>query len=122
LKLTGSAPLAHWELGKAGDRREVLFMSRGSCRTVLLLITGALSEAAFSAGQTPAAGPESEGQALIARACSQCHSLQVATSVRLTHKQWEAKIDQMLARGAKLTDDEIEIAAGYLEHNFGPPQ
>ena len=66
--------------------------------------------------------PVGSGQTLVARACSQCHSLQVATSTRLTRKQWDAKIDQMLARGAKLSDDEIALAAEYLARNFGPPQ
>ena len=70
----------------------------------------------------PASLPEGEGQALVARACGQCHSLQVATSVRLTRKQWEAKIDQMLARGAKLSDEDIDVAADYLTRNFGRPQ
>jgi len=40
--------------------------------------------------------------------------------LRLTRKQWEAKIDQMLAKGAKLSDDEIDLAADYLAGNFGP--
>jgi quinoprotein glucose dehydrogenase len=66
--------------------------------------------------------PAGSGQELVARACSQCHALQVVTNTRLTRKQWEAKIDQMLARGAKLSDDEIALAAEYLGRNFGPPQ
>jgi hypothetical protein len=40
--------------------------------------------------------------------------------VRLTRRQWEAKIDQMLAKGAKLSDEEIDLAADYLARNFGP--
>jgi len=64
--------------------------------------------------------PEGAGRELVARACSQCHSLQVVVGLRLTRKQWEAKIDQMLAKGAKLSDDEIDLAADYLAGNFGP--
>jgi mono/diheme cytochrome c family protein len=90
--------------------------------TILLTALSTAGEETPPAAQTPGALPGGEGQALVARACSQCHSLQAVTAVRLTRKQWEAKIDQMLARGAKLSDDEIDVAADYLARNFGPPQ
>jgi cytochrome c len=94
----------------------------GYLGAMLLIGPSPASEATPPAAQTPGALPEGEGQALVASACSQCHSLQVVTGLRLTRKQWEAKIDQMLARGAKLSDEEIDVAAEYLARNFGPPQ
>jgi len=94
----------------------------GCLGTMLLTGLSPASEATPPAAQTPGVLPAGEGQALVAGACSQCHSLQVVTGVRLTRKQWEAKIDQMLARGAKLSDEEIDVAAEYLARNFGPPQ
>ena len=87
-----------------------------------MLLTGLAraDEAAPPAANSAASLPEGAGRELVARACSQCHSLQVVVGLRLTRKQWEAKIDQMLAKGAKLSDDEIDLAADYLAGNFGP--
>jgi mono/diheme cytochrome c family protein len=111
------------DAGRTERRSEAFTMIRIGCSGAMLLAGLALArEATPPAAQTPDALPEGEGQALVARACSQCHSLQVVTSVRLTRKQWEAKIDQMLARGAKLSDEEIDLAAEYLARNFGRPQ
>ena len=86
-----------------------------------MLLTGLARahEAAPPTADSASALPEGEGRELVARACSQCHSLEVVVGVRLTHRQWEAKIDQMLAKGAKLSDEEIDLAAEYLAHNFG---
>jgi len=101
---------------------------RGASARVLLSCLGPLlltglargDEAAAPAADSASALPEGEGRALVARVCSQCHSLEVVVGVRLTRRQWEAKIDQMLAKGAKLSDEEIDLAADYLARNFGP--
>ena len=87
-----------------------------------MLLTGlARADEALAPAADPASTlPEGAGRGLIARACSQCHSLQVVVGLRLTQRQWEAKIDQMLAKGAKLSDEEIDLAAEYLVRNFGP--
>ncbi|MBS0393016.1 MAG: cytochrome c [Proteobacteria bacterium] len=74
-----------------------------------------------AAAQSPAALPDGPGREVVLRACSQCHSLENVLRSRLTRRQWEARIDEMLARGAKLTDEEIDLVADYLSANFGPP-
>jgi len=76
-----------------------------------LLLTGLArgDEAAAPTADSASALPEAEGRALVAR-----------VGVRLMRRQWEAKIDQMLAKGAKLSDEEIDLAADYLARNFGP--
>lgn len=114
---------AHRAHAGGTERRSDAFTTIGIGCLGTMLLTGLspASEVTPPAAQTPVL-PEGEGQALIARACSQCHSLHVVTNARLTRKQWEAKIDQMLARGAKLSDEEIDIAAEYLAHNFGSSQ
>lgn len=90
-------------------------------------ILGSLAWAAASAQQPsppePQAAvqlPEGDGKALVQRACSQCHSLETVTRTRLTQKQWEARIDQMIAKGAKLSDDDIDVVSDYLARHFGP--
>jgi|SRR5579863_773511 len=75
---------------------------------------------ATATGATSVALPPGEGKELVARACAQCHSLETVLRSRLTRQQWEARIDQMVAKGAKLSDDEIDVVATYLAKNFGP--
>ncbi|HEY3786479.1 MAG TPA: cytochrome c [Steroidobacteraceae bacterium] len=70
--------------------------------------------------QPPTPLPEGVGKALVERTCAQCHSLETVTGARLTRKQWEGRIDQMVAKGAKLSDDDIDVVAAYLATNFGP--
>lgn len=104
-------------------RSEAFTLTAIGCLGAMLLAGPAFaSEAIPPSAQASVSLPEGEGRALVARACSQCHSLLLVTGVRLTRKQWEAKIDQMLARGAKLSDEEIDLAAEYLARNFGRQQ
>lgn len=70
--------------------------------------------------QSPTTLPDGDGKAVVQRDCSQCHSLETVTRARLTRKQWEARIDEMIAKGAKLSDDDIDVVAAYLAKNFGP--
>jgi len=82
----------------------------------------ALAVAAVAAhGQAPPALPQGEGRELVERACSQCHSLETVLRSRLSRRQWEARIDEMIAKGAQLSDDDIDVAAAYLAAHFGPP-
>jgi mono/diheme cytochrome c family protein len=69
----------------------------------------------------PAALPPGEGRELVVRACGACHSLDAVTRAHLSARQWQARLDEMLARGAKLSDAEYDVVADYLTRNFGPP-
>lgn len=64
--------------------------------------------------------PPGKGKAIVAKSCVNCHALKVVTSKRATKEQWSALVDQMVSRGADLTDDEIDIVVSYLAKNFGP--
>jgi|SRR5438034_4385064 competence protein ComEA len=63
--------------------------------------------------------PPGKGKAIVQRTCSHCHALKVVTSKRATKDQWSALVDQMVSRGADLSDDEIDIVVDYLAKNFG---
>jgi competence ComEA-like helix-hairpin-helix protein len=78
---------------------------------VLYLATSA------AVGKAPAL-PPGKGKAIVARTCVNCHALKVVTSKRATKEQWSALIDQMVSRGADLSDDEIEVVVDYLAKNF----
>lgn len=71
-------------------------------------------------GQLPPALPDGAGREIVERTCSQCHSLETVLRSRLGRKQWEARIDEMIAKGAKLSDEDIDVVADYLATHFGP--
>lgn len=64
--------------------------------------------------------PEGEGSEIARRACHDCHDPIVITASRLTAAQWSARVDAMLAKGAKVEDDEIDVLIDYLATHFGP--
>lgn len=72
-------------------------------------------------GQAPPALPDGNGKEIVERTCSQCHSLETVLRSRLGRRQWEARIDAMIAKGANLADEDIDVIAEYLATHFGPP-
>jgi competence protein ComEA len=62
--------------------------------------------------------PPGAGRDVIVRTCSLCHEVYRAASVRLTGDGWAAVVEDMMRRGAKLTEEEAEAAVGYLAANF----
>jgi mono/diheme cytochrome c family protein len=93
-----------------------------SCRTAVAagLLVVALSGAHPAVADDKLVLPEGVGKAEVTRACTQCHSADNVVNSRRTRAQWESKIDQMIARGATVSDEEIEVIAGYLAEHFGP--
>jgi len=63
--------------------------------------------------------PEGPGRELIEHKCTQCHSLEPVTRSRRTRRQWEAQLDTMIARGARMSDEDFERIADYLANQFG---
>jgi mono/diheme cytochrome c family protein len=64
--------------------------------------------------------PDGEGKGLVLGACTQCHSLTSTVSQRKTAAGWERTVRDMVARGAQLQTDEINLVASYLARSFGP--
>src|SRR5271170_3909775 len=73
-----------------------------------------------ASAQTTAAMPEGVGKAIVQRACSACHAVTVVTSKHASQKEWDQVVNQMLSRGADLTDDEVDTVIEYLAKNYGP--
>jgi len=68
----------------------------------------------------PAAAAQDEGRALLERACTKCHALTVTTKQRNRKARWSEIVDNMITRGAELTDPEFETLVDYLAKNQGP--
>src|SRR5215467_6470428 len=74
---------------------------------------------AFSVSVQAQSPPEGKGRADFQRICGTCHSLARATSQRLTRGEWTRVVNDMVARGAQGTQDELDNVMTYLTVNFG---
>jgi putative heme-binding domain-containing protein len=81
--------------------------------TIVLGLFGAVSSART---QTL---PEGTGRAAFQRICSVCHSVNLATSQRMTRAEWSGVVGEMVSRGAQGTSEELENIVNYLSTNFG---
>lgn len=64
--------------------------------------------------------PNGPGKPILQRACNSCHTLTVITSKRATPDEWAKTVNEMVNRGADLSDDEMDQLIAYLSTNFGP--
>jgi len=62
--------------------------------------------------------PDGPGKAIIQKSCVGCHSLKVVTSKQATHDEWAALVDQMISKGADVSDDNIEVVVQYLAAHY----
>jgi putative heme-binding domain-containing protein len=63
--------------------------------------------------------PAGSGTADFQRICSGCHSVDRATSQRMTRAEWAAVVSDMVARGAQGSSAELDNVVSYLSANFG---
>jgi putative heme-binding domain-containing protein len=63
--------------------------------------------------------PEGNGKAEFQRTCGVCHSLDRATSQRMTRTEWAAVVNDMVARGAQGSSADLENIVNYLSDNYG---
>ena len=62
---------------------------------------------------------DSEGEALVARACSTCHPAAAVNSARNSADAWRVLTIEMRERGAKLSDEEVEKLVEWLGRTKG---
>jgi competence protein ComEA len=72
--------------------------------------------AAPSSGQVTL--PDGPGKEQMIKVCGLCHEPQRAASIRLTREGWDATIADMIARGARGTDEEFQAVLDYLSTYF----
>ena len=81
-------------------------------RLVLLVVLAAAAQAQSF--------PDGPGNVETERMCKGCHPLENVIRARRTKDKWTEVVDNMVSRGAKGTDDEIELVIDYLSSHFGP--
>ena len=86
-----------------------------------ILGIGLIACLAFAVSVQAQSLPEGRGRADFQRICGTCHSLAMATSQRLTRGEWTRVVNDMVARGAQGTQDELDNVMTYLTANFGKP-
>ena len=74
--------------------------------------------AGLALGQTPL--PEAPGKAVTERMCKACHGLENVVRRKYTKEKWADVVEEMIARGAKGSDEEIDQVIDYLASHFGP--
>jgi mono/diheme cytochrome c family protein len=89
----------------------------------VLLVAALLSAAApaqtSTAGAPPSlALPDGEGKALVERACGGCHDPSLVMFTREDEEGWAVIVQDMAARGAKGTEEELRTITGYLAAHF----
>ena len=62
--------------------------------------------------------PDGPGKAELQKVCGLCHQAERSAAVRLTREGWEGVIGDMIARGARGTDEEFAAILDYLAKNF----
>jgi competence ComEA-like helix-hairpin-helix protein len=91
--------------------------------TLSILMTASLCSAVAQSNPPAASAtplPDGPGKPVIQRACVSCHSAAVITSKRASSDGWTQIVNEMVSRGADLSDDEIDLLIKYLSTNFGP--
>src|SRR5215208_1374625 len=62
--------------------------------------------------------PDGPGKAELQKVCGVCHQAERSAAVRLTREGWEGVIGDMIARGARGSDEEFAAILDYLSKNF----
>jgi competence ComEA-like helix-hairpin-helix protein len=64
--------------------------------------------------------PDGPGKEVVGRICIDCHGSSNFRQKRLSKDEWTKQVDEMIAHGANINDDEYETIITYLAQNFGP--
>ena len=83
-----------------------------------LILCGVAVTALCAAPQSDYKLPNGPGKAVTEKICSKCHDLEGVVRNRNTREGWEMVVDEMVARGAEGTDQELDQVIEYLATNF----
>ena len=74
---------------------------------------------AFAADDSAKLLPDGPGKDTVGKVCTACHNTDSIRKQRLARDQWSEKMDDMIERGAKGSDEELSAVLDYLTQNFG---
>lgn len=72
------------------------------------------------AAEGAGAAEASEGEALVAERCTECHSLARVERASDSREEWEQTVSRMVDKGANLTADAHAVVVDYLAETYGP--
>lgn len=71
-------------------------------------------------GFAPVVLPAGAARALVQRTCGVgCHSIEVVTTQRRNEKEWREIVQNMVARGAGVKDEEMGVVVKFLTETLG---
>jgi mono/diheme cytochrome c family protein len=71
----------------------------------------------MASAQTLAPGP---GEDVVEDNCQNCHGLDHITSAHHDAAGWQSVVNDMISRGASLTEDQEAQVVAYLAAHYGP--
>jgi quinoprotein glucose dehydrogenase len=113
--------------GGPGHMNMVGDNSKNAADTVIAFsLDGTAAPSAAATESTPVAAtasaavlPEGKEKQVVMRVCTKCHGLTTFAKTRLTRELWNKEVDDMIARGAIATDEEVVVIVDYLVKNLG---
>jgi len=63
--------------------------------------------------------PDGPGKDTVLKICGQCHAVDVLQGLGKSREGWSATVDDMVAKGASGSDEELQQIIEYLARNFG---
>jgi competence protein ComEA len=90
-------------------------MTTMTMKQITLAVLATLTLAGSASAQ---ALPDGPGKAELQKVCGLCHQAERSAAVRLTREGWENVISDMIARGARGTDEEFAAVLDYLSKHF----
>jgi hypothetical protein len=84
-----------------------------------LLLLAACGQTTASGNTQPASGQvtAADGQTLMQERCTSCHGTQFS-QFHMSASQWKRTVDQMMARGAQLNQQEEQVLVTYLAQTY----
>jgi competence protein ComEA len=86
----------------------------------LYFVPALLAAAIMAAGQDAITQlPDGRGRDEVQKICTGCHEVGTVTGSRRTRIGWQQNVDDMVARGAEGSDEDLQAAVDYLTRYFG---
>ena len=80
---------------------------------------GAFAYAAMAQTAAAMAFAPGDGQAQTVAACAACHPPAMVTGKRYSADKWAEVVDQMINKGAKVSDADYDVIVAYLTRSYG---